>query len=102
MSFCTQVVEDKYEYEAHSHSVRNTWSLGMLLRWLLSLPEEMRAWLSERLYDVISFSAQNRQRCCGAELIAVVMEVIVASQGESVGGFSEEVEGECECVSVCV
>ena len=87
-----QVVEGVYDYQSHTHSIYNTWALAMLLRWLPSLPDSERAWLIERLYDIISFSAPNRQRCCGAGLIAVVVEVLAASQEE--GGFSEEVEGQ--------
>ena len=55
----------------------------------------MRVWFAEQLCDVISFGAHNWQRCCGAGLVRVVVEVIVASQEDNVGGFSEEVEGEC-------
>ncbi|CAI8026148.1 Neurobeachin-like protein 1 [Geodia barretti] len=83
------VVEGEYEYQSHSHSIYNTWALAMLLRWLPSLPDNERAWLAERLYD-LTFGAHNRQRCCGAGLITVVTEVLCASQKE--GGFSEEVE----------
>jgi hypothetical protein len=86
----SMVVEGEYEYQSHSHSIYNTWALAMLLRWLPSLPENERAWLAERLYDLISFGAHNRQRCCGAGLITVVTDVLCASQKE--GGFSEEVE----------
>ena len=86
-----EVVEGEYEYQSHSHSIYNTWALAMLLRWLPSLPDNERAWLAERLYDLISFGAHNRQRCCGAGLITVVTDVLCASQKE--GGFSEEVEG---------
>lgn len=87
-----QVVEEEYQYDSHSHSIYNTWALAMLVQWLLALPPKERSWLAERLYDIISFSAHNRQRCCGAGLITVVVEVICASQEE--GGFSEEVEGQ--------
>ena len=87
-----QVVEEEYQYKSHTHSIHNTWALTMLLQWLPSLPEDERVWLAERLYDIISFSAHNRQRCCGAGLISVVVEVLCASQNE--GGFSEEVEGQ--------
>ena len=97
-----QVMEGVYEYQSHTHSIYNTWALAMLLRWIPELPPPQREWVGERLYDIISFSAHNRQRCCGAGLITVLVEVIVASQE---GGFSEEVEGErasgegrvCDC-----
>ena len=79
-------------YQSHSHSIYNTWALAMLLRWLSQLQDNKRAWLAERLYDIISFGAHNRQRCCGAGLITVVTEVLHASQEG--GGFSEEVEGQ--------
>lgn len=64
----------------------------MLVRWLPSLPTNERVWLIEKLYDIISFSAHNRQRCCGAGLITVVIEILAISQEK--GGFSEEVEGQ--------
>ena len=86
------MVEEEYQYKSHTHSICNTWALTMLLEWLQSLPDDERVWLAERLYDIISFSAHNRQLCCGAGLISVVVEVICASQNE--GGFSEEVEGQ--------
>lgn len=92
ISHVNQVVEGEYQYESHTHSIYNTWALAMLLHWLRTLLAKERAWLAERLYDIISFSAHNRQRCCGAGLITVVVEVICASQEE--GGFSEEVEGQ--------
>ena len=90
-----QVVEAEYVFGANTHSIYNTSALAMLLRWLPSLGGEMRAWFVERLCDVITFSAHNWQRCCGAGLVRVVGEVLAGSQEEGVGAFSEEVEGEC-------
>ena len=95
-------MEGVYEYQSHTHSIYNTWALAMLLRWIPEVPPPQREWVAECLYDIISFSAHNRQRCCGAGLITVVVEVIVSSQE---GGFSEAVEGErasgegrvCDC-----
>lgn len=92
MLITDQVVEEEYQYDSHTHSIYNTWALAMLLQWLPSLPAKERSWLAERVYDIISFGAHNKQRCCGAGLINVVVEVICASQEE--GGFSEEVEGQ--------
>ena len=96
-----QVVETEYAFGANTHSIYNTLALAMLLRWLPSLSGEMRAWFVERLCDIITFSAHNWQRCCGAGLVRVVGGVLAESQEEGVVVFSEEVEGEyvrCESV----
>jgi len=89
------VVESHYKYKEDTHSIYNTSAVAMLTQWLLTVPKKLQPWLSMRLYDLCSFGAHNKQRCCSAGLLRVMVEVLEASQEEK-KGFSEEVEGQWE------
>lgn len=92
LSLSLQVVEGQYGYQQDIHSIYNTPAIAMLIRWLLTLNSDLCEWLSCRLYDMCSYGAHNKQRCCTAGLITVVTEVLAASQEED-KPFTEEVEG---------
>lgn len=89
------MVESHYKYKEDTHSIYNTSAVAMLTQWLLTVPKKLQPWLSMRLYDLCSFGAHNKQRCCSAGLLRVMVEVLEASQEEK-KGFSEEVEGQWE------
>lgn len=91
LSSTFQAVEGQYTYREDTHSIYNTAAVAMLVRWLKSLYNELRLWVSTRLYDLCSFGAHNKQRCCSAGLIKVIVDVLVDSQDENC--FSIEVEG---------
>ena len=86
-------VEGKYAYRADTHSVYNTSAVAMLINWLLDLNSDLSQWLSDRLYDMCSYGAYNKQRCCTAGLMAVIIEVLKSSQ-EPGRMLPDGVEGE--------
>ena len=83
-----QVVDG--QYHEGTHSIHNTSAVAMLVRWLKSLPGELRTWLVTRLHDLCSIGAHNKQRCCSGGVIRVIIEVLASSQGDC---FSLQVEG---------
>ncbi len=88
-----KVVEGRYIYREGTHSIYNSSAVAMLVRWLKTLPNELRLWIATRLYDLCSFGAHNKQRCCSAGIIRVIVDTLASSQdGDTC--FSEEVEGE--------
>ena len=86
------MVEDSYKFAECLHSIHNTAAVAMLVRWMPSLPPPLQSWLADRLYDLCSSGAHNKQRCCSAQLLCVVVETLVSSQHDG-RQFSEEVEG---------
>ena len=87
------MVESHYRYKEDTCTIRNTWAVVMLVRWLLTIPGAVQPWLAARLCHLCTTEAHNRQQCCSVGLLRVVVEVLAASQEEG-RGFSEEVEGQ--------
>lgn len=86
-------VDGTYTYEGDTHSIENSYAIGMLLRWMLYLNHDLSEWLSVRVLDMCSYGAYNKQLCCLGRLITVATEVLAKSQKRE-QPLQKSVEGE--------
>ena len=78
-----QVIEDNYQCPSkETMGIQNASIVSMLLRWLPSLTPPLRKWLVQNLFDLATTAVHNRQQCCTAGILRVIVEVLATSQTE--------------------
>lgn len=78
-----QVIEDNFTHTTRETlTIHNTAIICMLLRWLPSLPPSLRKWLVQNLFDLSTMAVHNRQQCCVAGVLRVIVEVLSKSQSQ--------------------
>ncbi len=55
----------------------------MLIRWIPSLSANLRKWLVQSLYDLSTTAIHNRQQCCKAGVLRVIVDVLARSQTDT-------------------